>query len=145
VYVENKTIETFHAPVAPCQEVWPGDCCSNETWQLSKILGNARIRQRKANILIFDECSEIRTLSMTVYRAMFCDSFPDTKPQFMTPTRPSKLLQPISESSTKPDPSPLQKRVKLGPDSPSKPDPAVIRLQRPGFLDSLSRPRHTSA
>jgi len=58
----------------------------------------------------------------------------------MTPTNPSKQLQPISESSTKLDPSPPQKRVKLGPDSPSKPDLAVIRLQRAGFLDSLSRP-----
>src|SRR5271156_4376128 len=67
-------------------------------------------------------------------------SFPDTKPQSMTPTNPSKQLQPISESSTKLDPSPPQKRVKLGPDSPSKPDLAVIRLQRAGFLDSLSRP-----
>jgi hypothetical protein len=106
----------------------------------SKILGNARIRQRKANILIFDECPEIHTVSMTVYGVMFCDSFPATKPQSMTPANPSKRLQPISESSTKPDPSPPQKRVKLGPNSPTQPDPAVIRLQRTGFLDSLSRP-----
>ena len=58
----------------------------------------------------------------------------------MTPTNPSKRRQPVSESSTKPDPSPPQKRVKLAPDSPSKSDPAVIRLRRAGFLDSLSRP-----
>jgi hypothetical protein len=130
----------LHVPAAPCHEVWPGGRCCNERRQLPKILRNARIRQRKANILIFDECPEIRTISMTAYGVMFCDPFPDTKPQSMTPTNPSKRLQPISESFTKPDPSPPQKRAKLGPDSPSKPDPAVIRLQRAGFLDSLSSP-----
>src|SRR5271170_1104766 len=71
VYVENKTIETSMLQLRHTRKYGQTAAAATKQGSCPKYSEMLEFARERPNILIFDECPEIHTVSMTVYGVMF--------------------------------------------------------------------------